>query len=134
MRVLSTPIHAGITGFESPAAEYQSIALSLDELLVERPSATWLGVAQGDSMNGAGIFDGDILIIDRSVKVQTGDIIVANYNHDFVCKYINVERGILYSANELHSPVSIGEADVFSSEGVVTRSIRAHRPSPLLRY
>ncbi|MBW8185468.1 LexA family protein [Shewanella nanhaiensis] len=131
MKLITISASAGITGFESPAADYKQLELSLDELLVEHPSATFLARASGNSMQGVGIFDGDILIVDRHVTVTNQDIIVANYNGSFVCKIIDTKRKLLLSANEEHQVVTIHEYDQFSIEGVVIRSIRCHRASPL---
>ncbi len=63
MKVIPIRAQAGLIGFESAAAEYTEMELSLDELLIEKPSATWIGLAQGHSMELDGIFDGDILIV-----------------------------------------------------------------------
>jgi DNA polymerase V len=132
MRIIPITASAGITGFESSAAEYLQLGLSLDDILISHPSATFIGLAQGESMQGVGIFDGDVLIVDRHEQVQNGDVIVANFNGEFVCKIIDMPRRMLVSSNEQHMPVSICEHDDFSIEGVVTRSIRCHRQSPLL--
>lgn len=132
MNVIPIFAHAGITGFESPAEEYTQLNLDLDQLLIEHPSATFLGYACGDSMQGLGIFDRDLLIVDRCLSVQDQDIIVANLNGEFVCKQIDIYRRLLLSANERYQAVPIHEFDQFSVEGVVSRSIRCHRPSPLL--
>ena len=132
MRVIPIPARAGITGFESPAAEYTQLGLSLDELLIDHPSSTYLAFAEGDSMQDIGIFDGDVLIIDRHETVRNGDVIVASLNREFVCKIIDIPRRLLLSSNPLHQPVIIHEYDEFSIEGVITRSIRCHRKSPLL--
>ncbi|MGL4186650.1 MAG: LexA family protein [Thiotrichaceae bacterium] len=132
MRVVPIPAQAGITGFESPAAEYAQLGLSLDELLITHPSASFLCLAQGDSMQGAGIYDGDVLIVDRHETARNGDVIVANFNGLFVCKIIDTQRRLLLSCNEQYQPVPVHEYDEFSIEGVVIRSIRCHRPSPLL--
>lgn len=132
MRVIPIPAHAGITGFESPAAEYTQLGLSLDELLIDHPSSTYLAFAEGDSMQDIGIFDGDVLIIDRHETVRNGDVIVASLNREFVCKIIDIPRRLLLSSNPQHQPVIIHEYDEFSIEGVITRSIRCHRKSPLL--
>lgn len=131
IKILPIPINCGITGFGSPAAEYGQLPLSLDELLVEHPSATFLGYASGDSMVDVGIFDGDILIVDRHVTVQDNDVIVANFNGEFVCKIIDTQERQLLSASD-NEPVVIHQYDDFEIEGVVVRSIRCHRPSPLL--
>lgn len=132
MRVIPIPARAGITGFESPAAEYTQLGLSLDELLVDHPSSTFMAYALGDSMQDVGIFDGDILIVDRHEMVRNGDVIVANLNREFVCKIIDIPRRLLLSSNQQHLPVIIHEYDEFSIEGVITRSIRCHRKSPVL--
>jgi len=60
-------------------------------------------------MQGVGIFDGDVLIVDRHVIVQNGDVIVANLNGEFVCKLIDTQRRLLMSANECHQPVPVQE-------------------------
>lgn len=131
MNVIPIPASAGITGFESPAAEYRQLSLDLDELLVEHPSSTFLGRASGDSMQGVGIFDGDILIVDRHVTLNNMDVIVANLNGEFVCKLLDVKRRQLLSANPNHPPIFVQECDTFTVEGVVIRSIRCHRESHL---
>ncbi|MCE7534808.1 LexA family protein [Aliivibrio fischeri] len=132
MNVIPLHASAGISGFESPAAEYSQLSFDLDELLIEHPSSTFIGCASGDSMQGVGIFDGDLLIVDRYVTVQSNDVIVANFNGEFVCKILDTQRRLLVSANEKYQTVPINDYDTFTIEGVVTRSIRCHRPSYLL--
>ncbi|AAW85764.1 MULTISPECIES: LexA family protein [Aliivibrio] len=132
MNVIPLHASAGISGFESPAAEYSQLSFDLDELLIEHPSSTFIGRASGDSMQGVGIFDGDLLIVDRYVTVQSNDVIVANFNGEFVCKILDTQRRLLVSANERYQTVPINDYDTFTIEGVVTRSIRCHRPSYLL--
>lgn len=132
MKIIPIYIEAGISGFESPAAEYKELGLSLDQLLVRHPNATFIGQASGQSMQGVGIFDGDLLIVDRSLTVKDGDIIVANYNGCFVCKLIDKKQARLLSASNEFAPVSIKPDDTFQLEGVVTRSIRLHHKAPEL--
>lgn len=132
MKVIPILIEAGISGFESPAAEYKELGLSLDQLLISHPNATFIGQASGESMVEVGIFDGDLLIVDRSLSVNNGDIIVANYNGCFVCKIIDKKEARLLSASANHSPVKISAEDDFQVEGIVTRSIRLHQKSPEL--
>lgn len=132
MKVIPIYAQAGISGFESPAAEYKELGLSLDQLLIKHPNATFIGLASGDSMTGVGIFNGDILIVDRSLTTKQGDVIVANYNGCFVCKLIDKKQARLLSASADFSPVTITPEDQFSLEGVVTRSIRLHHKSPEL--
>ncbi|KZN49985.1 MULTISPECIES: LexA family protein [Pseudoalteromonas] len=130
MKVIPIKAQAGITGFESPAAEYKELGLSLDQLLVNHPNATFIGLASGDSMQGVGIFDGDLLLVDRAVSPQQNDVIVANFNNEFVCKLLDLQNRVLRSASTLYAPVKISECDQFQLEGVVTGSIRMHRTNP----
>ncbi len=132
MKVIPIYAEAGISGFESPAAEYKELGLSLDQLIIKHPNATFIGQASGQSMKGVGIFDGDILIVDRSLVAKNGDVIVANFNGCFVCKLIDKRQSRLLSASADFSPVPITAEDEFSLEGVVTRSIRLHHQSPEL--
>lgn len=131
MQVLPIWASAGITGFESPAAEYSQLALSLDEILVAHPSATWVGLACGSSMQGVGIFDQDVLVVDRHVERRDVELVVANLNGEFVCKLLDAKQRLLLSASPEHAPVAINEYDTFSVEGVVITSARRHYPLPL---
>jgi len=129
--LIVTPIliEAGISGFESPAAEYSQLGLSLDQLLIDHPQATFLGLANGDSMNQVGIYHGDILIVDRAVTPRHMDVVVATYNGNFSCKLFDENQRRLLSASEHYPPINIGDGDSFLIEGVVIRSIRCHRAS-----
>lgn len=132
MKVIPIKASAGIHGFESPAAEYTQLKLTLDDLLIEHPSSTFLGRACGDSMQQVGIFDDDILVVDRAITVQNQDVIVANINGEFVCKIIDMKARQLLSANAGYPPVVISDTDTFTIEGTVTRSVRCHRSTHLL--
>ena len=125
---LTTPKTGGIKGFESPGAEYTQSSLDLDSLLIEHPSATYFGRAQGDSLMGVGIFNGDLLIVSRALKPKQGDIIVANLNGEFVCKIFNIAQRTLEVTAANTKPHRIAEDDVFEIEGVVIRSVRLHKP------
>ncbi len=65
-------------GFPSPAEQYQEPPLDLNELLVRRPAATYFVRVEGDSMVDAGISDGDLLVVDRSLRPADGDVIIAS--------------------------------------------------------
>tara|TARA_R110001583_G_scaffold173171_2_gene327022 strand:+ start:11509 stop:11769 length:261 start_codon:yes stop_codon:yes gene_type:complete len=67
---------AGIVGFESSAAKYTQLSLDLDLLLIDNPSATYIGVTQGESMKGDGIFSDDLLIVDRAQEIKDQDVVV----------------------------------------------------------
>lgn len=122
-------IEAGISGFESPAAEYTELNLNIDELLIPHPNATFLGVANGDSMNDVGIFNGDILVVDRSLQHEHMNVVVTTYNGSFSCKiYDDINKRLLSASND-YPPIDIDSNDSFIIEGVVTSSIRCHKPN-----
>ena len=75
-----------VAGFPSPAEQYVEPPLDLNELLVKRPAATYFVRVAGDSMIGAGIQDGDLLVVDRSLRPADGDIIVASVDGEFTVK------------------------------------------------
>ena len=128
MKVIPIKAQAGLVGFESSAAEYIEMELSLDDLLIDKPSATWVGVAQGTSMELDGIFDGDVLIISRAEPVKHLSVIVAVLNGVFCCKRLDIHRRALLSSQVDATPYFIQEGDDFSLVGVVTRSVRIHTP------
>ncbi len=126
MKVIAIYCDCGITGFESPSADYREMGLSLDDLLIKNPNATFIGLASGDSMQKVGIFSGDLLIVDRANGVRDGSVIVANYNGNFICKVLDKTNNRLLSASDNHQPVYITEDDVFQLEGSVPLSVRKH--------
>ena len=83
-------------------------------------------------MQDVGIYNGDILIVDRHIQAKNQDVIVANLNGKFICKVLDTKNRMLLSANKNFQNVSITMHDQFTIEGVVIRSIRCHRPSHLL--
>ena len=82
-----------VAGFPSPAEQYQETPLDLNELLVKRPAATFFVKVQGDSMIGEGIRDGDLLVVDRSLRPASGDVIIACVDGDFTVKTLRVGKG-----------------------------------------
>ncbi len=79
-------------GFASPAAELMGDAITIDEYLVEHPSSTVLVEVKGDSMAGAGINDGDMLVVERDSSPDAGKIVVAIVDGDFTVKYLQRDR------------------------------------------
>lgn len=77
-------------GFPSPADDYAERRLSLDEYVVDDPDATYFVRVEGDSMEGAGIRDGDLLVVDSSREVVSGDIVVAVLNGEMTVKRVRV--------------------------------------------
>ncbi len=118
-------------GFPSPADDYMDRKLDLNELLIKHPAATYYCQVNGDSMTGVGIYDGDILVVDRAVKPVHGDVVVAVVDGEFACKILDTHKQQLLSANITYPPIAIREGTDFMVEGVVTSSIRRHRCLPL---
>ena len=121
------PIHAG---FPSPAADYLHEKLSLTNLLVTHPSATFLAWAEGDSMELAGIFDGDLLIVDRSLTPRQNDIVIASIDcqKEFTCKVFDLKNQVLRASSPYEYP-DINCTEGVLIEGVVAHSVRMHRPA-----
>jgi DNA polymerase V len=79
-----------VAGFPSPAEQYLEPPLDLNELLIKRPAATYFVRVEGDSMIGAGIHDGDLLVVDRSLRPASGDVIIASVDGDFTVKTLRM--------------------------------------------
>lgn len=125
-----TAASCSLTSWESPAAEYLELGVSLDSILVNNPASTYLAYASGNSMEQVGIYDGDLLVIDRKPEAQHLDTVIVNFNGSFLCKILDVKNRLLLSANPEHKPVPIRSGDTFSIEGIVIRSVRLHKPLP----
>ena len=106
---------------------YKDLNTTLNDALMPDYAAAFIGRASGDSMQGRGIFDGDLLIIDRAVEPKHDDVIVAQLNGEFVCKILDMHNRALVSANPEFKPWPIQKSDNFSFEGVVTSSVRLFR-------
>ncbi|MCX7977650.1 MAG: translesion error-prone DNA polymerase V autoproteolytic subunit [Bdellovibrionaceae bacterium] len=116
-------------GFPSPADEYIDTALDLNEHLIAHPAATFFVRAKGDSMIGAGIFEGDILIIDRSLTAQSGNIVLAVIDGEFTLKRFTRSQSEiwLHAENEKYPPVKITEDMDFTIWGVAIHCIHKLR-------
>ena len=113
-------------GFPSPAQDHMDQPLSLDELMDVDAPHTYLVQASGDSMMGAGIFDGDIMVVNRKQDAAPGHIVIAALNGE-VCVKRLTQRGdqfVLESANPKYPARFIMEGDEFEAWGVVTGSLR----------
>jgi len=101
--------------------------LDLNEHFIRHPEATFYCRVSGQSMTGAGIFDSDILIVDRAVHPAQGDVILAVLDGDLTCKILDRRNRRLLSANDGYPPIPVREGTDFQIEGVVIHSIRSHR-------
>ena len=84
------PVRAGLP---DPIDDTDTDAVTIDDYLIERPSSTVLVRVKGDSMQDAGIFDGDLVVVEKRVTAQTGEIVVAIVDNQFTLKRLDVESG-----------------------------------------
>lgn len=114
-------------GFPSPADDHVEGRLDLNEHLIRRPAATYFVRAEGESMRDAGIFSGDLLIVDRGVQPRADDIVIAVIHGDLTVKRLTgSDRGWkLSAANPSFADIPLTEVG-FELWGVVTHSIRRH--------
>jgi DNA polymerase V len=125
--VLALPLFTGkvTAGFPSPADDYIERSLDLNELLVQKPAATFFARAQGESMLGAGIHPNDILVIDRSLEPVPGKIVVCALNGELVVKRLKRQNDhwVLASENSAYPDIVIWEELEMVIWGVVTSVI-----------
>ena len=120
-------ITAGIkAGFPSPAADFDETKISLDAVLVKNREATFYAKASGTSMIGAGIDDGDIMVIDRSLEPKNNKIAVCFLDGEFTVKRIKVtkEEVFLMPENKLFDPIKVTEENQLIIWGIVTYVIK----------
>lgn len=113
-------------GFPSPADDYIDLKLDLNDYLIKRPSSTFLVRVSGESMIKAGIHDGDILTVDRSITPTDGKIVIAVINGECTVKRIQYKNNVLHllPENDAYAPIIIKEfSDTIFIWGVVTNVI-----------
>ena len=109
-------------GFPNPAEDEIEQALDLNALMIAHPAATFFVRVSGDSMKDAGIFSGDILVVDRSLEAANGKIVVAIIQGEFTVKRLVMRQNkiILAAENPAYAPIEITEESEFQVWGVVT--------------
>jgi DNA polymerase V len=114
-------------GFPSPAEDFMDAGIDLNQVLIKHPAATFLGRVSGDSMKDLGISDGDIVVIDKSLEVQDGKIVVCYIDGEFTMKTIKLEKDFcwLMPANENYKPIKVTADNDFIVWGVVTYVIKS---------
>ncbi|MBQ6254763.1 MAG: translesion error-prone DNA polymerase V autoproteolytic subunit [Bacteroidales bacterium] len=138
-------VHAG---FPSPAQDYMNTFIDLDKELVRHPAATFYARVVGDSMIDAGVDEGDVLVVDKSLEPREGDMAVCFIDGEFALKFISFKEpqaagkprkssrpGVSYDilerkmmwllpANEKYPPIEVTESNDFTVWGVVTYVIK----------
>lgn len=114
-------------GFPSPASDFEGSQISLDKVLVKNFEATFYAKASGTSMIGAGIDDGDIMVIDRSLEPRNGKIAVCLIEGEFTVKRIKIEKDsvLLMPENQDFKPIKIAEDNKLIIWGIVTYVIKS---------
>lgn len=114
-------------GFPSPAEDHLDLDLDLNTYLIQHPSATFCVRIEGDSMVGAGIQNGDVVLVDRAVDPSNGCVVLAVLDGEFTVKRIQIqinelheEKLFLIPENPKLSPISVEEESNFQVWGVVT--------------
>jgi DNA polymerase V len=112
-------------GFPSPADDHLESELDLNEYLIDHPAETFFVRAKGDSMQQAGIFDNDLLIVDRSLNPKDNDIVIAAVGGELTVKRLCIKHGQpwLLPANPNYQPIAIKEGSELYVWGVVVHAI-----------
>ncbi|WP_271105096.1 LexA family protein [Pseudomonas tohonis] len=115
-------------GFPSPAQDHLEERLSLDELLNIHAPHVFIARAVGDSMTGAGLFDRDLMVIDRAKEPKPGHVVVAMLNGETFVKRLDKQQGqwVLRSETPAYPPRYVLESDELQIWGVVGDSLRHH--------
>jgi len=120
-------VESGISaGFPSPALDFIDLSIDLNKYLIKHPSATFYGRVKGDSLKNAGINNGDLLIIDRSLDPANGKIAVCYIDGEFTAKRIKINKKEVWliPENEDYTPVKVTEDNNFLIWGIVTYVIK----------
>ena len=122
LQMCTWPVWAG---FPSPAADHTRKRLDLNEHLIRNKEATFIFRVKGDSMNGIGIYEGDELIVDRSIEARHGNIVLAVLNDDYTVKRLHRRGGVvkLIAENPLYPPTIVKDGEELTIWGVVTHNL-----------
>ena len=116
-------------GFPSPAQDYLNESIDLNREIVKHPASTFYGRVEGESMIEEGIEPGDLLVIDRSIEPDDGDLSVCCIDGEFTLKRIRLERERVWliPSNESFDPILVTPDNRFEIWGVVTYTIKQNR-------
>lgn len=113
-------------GFPSPADDHLEDIIDLNQHLIKNKEATFFGRAEGDSMIGAGIGNGDLLVIDKSLRPKNQNIAVCFLDGGFTVKRIKIEKDMIWlvAENEKYQPIKVTSENDFVIWGIVTHCIK----------
>lgn len=109
-------------GFPSPAEDMIEKNIDLNRILINHPEATYFVRVQGDSMKNAGIFQDDVMIVDKSLNPKSGDVVIASINGEFTVKTIGKINGktFLFPSNPKYQPIPVDDCEELQIWGIVT--------------
>lgn len=113
-------------GFPSPADDFLEVKIDFNKEYIKNKDATFYARVKGNSMKNAGIFDGDVLVIDRSIEPQNDKIAVCVIDGEFTVKRIKIDEGVVWliPENEEFLPIKVTADNEFIVWGIVTASIK----------
>jgi DNA polymerase V len=113
-------------GFPSPADDFKELRISIDQEVVRNEEATFYARVSGESMLGAGLEDGDLLVIDRSLEPKDNKIAVCFIDGEFTVKRLKVEKDCVYlmPENKKYKPIKVTEENELTIWGVVTYVVK----------
>lgn len=116
-------------GFASPAETHAVQRLDLMAHLIKHPQATFLLRVRGDAMKGAGIFDNDVVLVDRAIPARSGHVVIAVFDGEFVCKILLKRAGRikLKAANDNYPDIEPADGQTVEIWGVVVAAIKEFR-------
>ena len=120
-------VDVGISaGFPSPADDFLELTIDLNKHLIKHKDSTFFAKVKGHSMKNAGIFDGDLLIIDKSLAPQDGKIAICQIDGEFTVKRIKKENDVVWliAENEDYKPIKVTEENELMICGIVIHSIK----------
>lgn len=120
-------VDVGISaGFPSPADDFIELTIDLNKELIKHRDSTFFAKVKGNSMKNAGIFDGDLLIIDKSLEPQDDKIAICQIDGEFTVKRIKKEIDVVWliAENEDYKPIKVTEENELMIWGIVTASIK----------
>ena len=118
--------HGISAGFPSPADDFKELRISIDQEVVRNESATFYARVSGESMQGAGLDDGDLLVIDRSLEPKDNKIAVCFIDGEFTVKRLKVEADCIYlmPENKKYPPLKVTEENELIIWGIVTYVVK----------
>ncbi|MGL2986362.1 LexA family protein [Flavobacterium sp. RSSA_27] len=114
-------------GFPSPADDFLELSIDLNKHLIKHKDSTFFAKVKGHSMKNAGIFDGDLLVIDKSLPPQDGKIAICQIDGEFTVKRIKIEQDLVWliAENEAYAPIKVTPENELMIWGIVIHSIKS---------